>query len=113
MPEQISNDPHTIADFVADPFIFRGKVPLGSGIQMMAAAHALLDVAASIRQPTLILYGSDDAFADSSGSHDLYSRLGSFRQKLVEISGGWHELLFDKNRNEVKLELHSWLATHS
>lgn len=113
VPEQISNDPQTIADFVADPYIFRGKVPLSSGVQMMTAADSLLEVASSIHQPTLIIYGSEDAFADSSGSRDLYSRLGSSDKKIVEITGGWHELLFDTHRHEVKHELYSWLTTHS
>lgn len=113
VPEQISNDPQTIADFVADPFIFRGKVPLGSGVQMMSAAEALLADAPSIDQPVLVMYGTGDVFADSSGSQELYSRLGSSDKRIVEISGGWHELLFDKHRDEVKSELYSWLAGHS
>lgn len=113
VPEQISNYPQTIADFVSDPFIFRGKVPLRSGVQMMSAADALLASAPSISQPVLIMYGTDDVFADSAGSQDLYSRLGSTDKRIVEISGGWHELLFDKHRDEVKNELYSWLATHS
>jgi hypothetical protein len=52
VPGQISNNPQTIADFVADPFIFRGKVPLRSGVQMMAAADALLADAPSIGRPS-------------------------------------------------------------
>jgi alpha-beta hydrolase superfamily lysophospholipase len=113
VPEQISNDPQTIADFVADPFIFRGKVPLRSGVQMMSAAEALLADAPSIAQPVLIMYGTGDVFADSDGSQELYSRLGSSDKRILEISGGWHELLFDKHRDEVKSEIYSWLGDHS
>lgn len=113
VPEQISNDPQTIADFVADPFIFHGRVPLRSGVQMMAAAEALLADAPSIRQPVLVMYGTGDVFADSDGSRELYSRLGSSDKRIIEISGGWHELLFDKHRDDVKRELYSWLADHS
>lgn len=113
VPEQISNNPQTIADFVSDPFIFRGKVPLRSGVQMMSAADALLADAASINQPVLIVYGTGDVFADSAGSQDLHSRLGSTDKRIIEISGGWHELLFDNHSDEVKNELYSWLATHS
>jgi alpha-beta hydrolase superfamily lysophospholipase len=113
VPEQISNDPQTIMDFVADPFIFRGKVPLCSGVQMMSAAEGLLADAPSIDRPVLVMYGTEDVFGDPVGSKQLYSRLGSSDKQIVEISGGWHELLFDKHRDEVKSELYSWLAAHS
>ncbi len=80
---------------------------------MMSAAEDLLADAPSIDQPVLVMYGTKDVFSDPVGSQELYSRLGSSDKQIVEISGGWHELLFDKHRDEVKSELYSWLAAHS
>ncbi|OBT65481.1 hypothetical protein VE03_05045 [Pseudogymnoascus sp. 23342-1-I1] len=64
------------------------------------------------RAPTLVLHGTADKWADVAGSRGLVEGIGSVDKELVEMEGGWHELLNDMDRDEVLTQILKWLDEH-
>jgi 3-oxoadipate enol-lactonase len=72
-----------------------------------ALAHDTLDRLASLRAPTLVATGTEDALISPRYSAELAQRIASSR--LVEIAGGTHGLNFEFE-HELNALLRDWLA---
>lgn len=107
----ISRDPQVIADFENDPLVFRGRFPVRTGAEILAAAQRVQDKARAVRLPLLILQGTGDRIVDPQGSRLLHQKAGSTDKTLHLYEGLYHEVLSEPERDQVLADMIEWLNT--
>ena len=64
----VSRDPAVVADYLADPLVYNGKITTGLGIEMLDAMEVAIARAGEITLPTYIAHGDADVMAGPEGS---------------------------------------------
>jgi len=64
---------------------------------------------ARITLPLLILHGTEDKAAKSSGSQLFYDRAGSTDKTLKLYDGHFHDLLNDLGKETVMTDITTWI----
>jgi acylglycerol lipase len=77
---------------------------------MVRADARLKSEFSRITLPVLILHGSLDRDAKSSGSQHFYDAAGSPDKTLKVYEGAVHDLLNDLDKQIVMTDVESWLA---
>lgn len=103
----LARDPQVAADYLADPLVFDGKVPLVSGTSMVIQGLNVLDNASMLAVPTLIIHGDEDGLASVKGSIEFVEAAGE-NAELVIIDGGYHELLNEPEHREYTDLIVQW-----
>lgn len=106
---QLSRIPEQVAAYDSDPLVFHGSVPARSAHSLLTSGAWVLQNAAVLQMPLLILHGGADSIAASSGSTEFHARAESDDKTLRIIDDGRHELLNDLSSAEFLTELLSWL----
>ncbi len=88
----LSREPRVGTDYVADPLVYSGPVMAATGHTLIASGRRLLDSAASLRPPTLVLHGAADAVSSPEGSRRLAAAAPPGTLELVTFPGAYHEL---------------------
>lgn len=103
----LSRDPQVEADYLADPLVYTGKVPLLTGATMLTQGDQVIRNAGMLSRPVLILHGQDDGLADFKGSLEFAQRAGD----LVEVEivpEAYHELLNEPARDVYTRQIVDW-----
>ena len=95
--------------YAADDGIFHGKVPALTAASMLALSTRLWPHYRQWKLPTLIFHGSADRITDPRGSRRFAEDIASEDKTYVEFEGGYHELLNDHPRAEVRELVLDWL----
>ncbi len=104
--EGLSRLPEEVRAYETDPLIYNGLVKARMGVQLVDGGRRVLEGAAPLDVPTLVLHGEADRIADPEGSRRFAERTGS---ELRTYPGGFHELFFDRVRAEVRRDVVAWL----
>ncbi|MCH9651333.1 MAG: bifunctional alpha/beta hydrolase/class I SAM-dependent methyltransferase [Deltaproteobacteria bacterium] len=83
-----------------DPLITR-DISLSALLGLYDAGTRLLQDAAAIRVPTLLLAGGRDHVVRLDAQQTLFDRLGSSTKKMHIFKDGYHDLFHEENRREV------------
>ena len=105
----ISRDPQVVSDYENDPLVYRGKATSGFVAAMIAAMRRVIENAASIRLPILIMHGGVDSLTAVAGSKLLYDTVGSRDKNLVIYEDLYHEILNEPERKKVMGDILQWL----
>jgi alpha-beta hydrolase superfamily lysophospholipase len=105
----ISRDPNVVADYVADPLVYHGKIQSGLMAAMVRAGSRIDRDSAAISMPLLIMHGGDDALANPDGSRRLHARVSSSDKTLRIYDGLHHEILNEPERDTVLDDIVAWL----
>lgn len=92
-----------------DPLVDRGGVRLGSARAMLSVGPKVLENAARLLTPTLLLHGSEDRLARPEGTRALYEKAAAHDVELREIPGSGHALLHDVHADRVREGIVAWL----
>ncbi len=103
----LSHDPQNLVDLENDPFAFEGKVPLLTAASMVEQGRRVIENAPLLSVPTFIVHGTDDALADPAGSEKFVARSRG-NAELLLVSGAYHEVLNELDREETSRELTRW-----
>lgn len=95
--------------YEADALMYHGKVPALTGASMLQLSADLWAHTSRWSLPTLIVHGTQDKITDIRGSRRLMQEAPAADKRLVEIEGGYHELLNDECRDEVRGLIVDWL----
>jgi alpha-beta hydrolase superfamily lysophospholipase len=106
----VSRDPEVVRAYVGDPLVHHGKLPARTVAELAAAIDAFPDSVASIRVPTLIMYGTDDALCPPAGSLMLHERIGASDKTLKAYDGLHHEILNEPEQDQVMDDMCAWLG---
>ncbi len=108
----ISRDPQVVSDYENDPLVYRGKATASLVTAISSAMNRVVENAASIRLPMLIMHGSVDSLTAVDGSKLLYETISSEDKKIVIYEGLYHEILNEPERRKVMEDILRWLDPH-
>lgn len=108
----VSRDPQVVADYRADPLVYKGKVGARLGAEMFAAMRAVQAQAAGITLPLLIMHGADDGLAAPAGSEFLQQHAGSADKTLKIYPGLYHEIFNEPEQRQVLGDMVDWIDRH-
>jgi alpha-beta hydrolase superfamily lysophospholipase len=104
----VSRIPEVVQAYESDPLV-HSKVSSRMYTEWKSASGYILDHAAEIKIPFLILAGTDDALIDPQGSEELHRRTPSVSE-LELLEGRYHEPFNDLDNEEVFALIAAWLA---
>lgn len=111
-PQWLSHDQEVVDQYVNDPLVQRKTTP-GWFKEVERAQGELLEGAAGIRLPLLMMLGSDDRIADHHTAMHLFELTSSGDKTLRCYEGLRHEVFNEISRATVIAELTAWLTAHS
>ncbi|GAA5513351.1 monoacylglycerol lipase [Deinococcus carri] len=94
----------------ADPNVYQGKVPALTAASMLRLSGELWGQYARWTLPTLVIHGTADRLTDVNGSRRFVEAIPAPDKTLRLVEGGYHELLNDEPRDEVRGWILEWLG---
>ena len=107
--EDFSRDPQVVAAMNTDPLIAHETQPTKTVAELVRSDERLREEFPRIRLPLLILHGTEDKAAKSSGSQLFYDRAGSTDKTLKLYDGHFHDLLNDLGKETVMADITAWI----
>lgn len=108
----VSRDPAVVADYIADPLVYRGKVPARTAHEMFRAVGSYPARVGALRVPCLLMHGADDALVRARDAVPMFEAIGS-PDKTVRIWPAlFHEIFNEPERAEVLTLTADWLEAH-
>jgi alpha-beta hydrolase superfamily lysophospholipase len=104
-----SRDPAAVEEMNNDPLIKDESQPVETLAEMVRADERLKNEFPKITLPLLILHGTSDKAAKSSGSQFFYDTAGSTDKTLKLYEGYYHNPLSDVNKEIVITDIQNWI----
>ncbi|TDD57683.1 alpha/beta hydrolase [Kribbella antibiotica] len=108
---QTTRDPQALADFYADPLVFRHRVRARMGFESLVTMNETRQKLSALLTPTLLLHGTADRIAPVEYSKHLYNALTSTDRTLKLYDGLHHQLFNEPERETVLDDLTTWLSS--
>jgi len=105
----VSRDPAVVADYIADPLVYRGKIPAGIGKALLLVGESMDRRAPAITAPLLVVHGEDDQLVPAEGSRRLVRCVGSADVELKVYPGLYHEVFNEPEREQVLDDVVGWI----
>ena len=107
----ITRDRHAVADFVADPLNYHGKMPVATLAEIVRFVEWLPTVLSMLKLPLLLMHGENDQLAGVSGSRRVYEQVSSKDKTLKVYDGLFHEIFNELpvDRARVLNDMVSWV----
>jgi acylglycerol lipase len=106
---RLSRDPEAQRAYLEDPLVLRERVKEELFYKLAEGVMLLVGRAGEIRQPLLLIHGTDDRLCSAEGA-EMWVRSSSSSDITVELyAEGRHEMFNDINSDEVLAGLWSWL----
>ncbi|MCK9276130.1 MAG: lysophospholipase [Syntrophales bacterium] len=110
--EGVSRDPKVVTNYIQDPFVFRGKATARLSAELLDTMQYVMEAAAKITLPILVIQGSADKLVDPEGAKIFYNKAGSSDKKIIIYEGLYHEVLNEPEHGRVLEDLETWLSSH-
>ena len=108
----VSRDLAVVAAYVADPLVFRGKVPARTAHEMFAVIRSYPARVGALTVPCLLMHGDADALVSAVDAAPVFAAIAS-PDKTVRIWPGlFHEIFNEPERAEVLVLTAHWLEAH-
>jgi alpha-beta hydrolase superfamily lysophospholipase len=108
----VSRDASVVAAYLADPLVHTGKMSARLAAEMLDAMTMVQDNAKRLTLPLLIVHGSEDSLASPAGAREMFGKLASTDKTFQDLSGLYHEVFNEPERNEVLDLVSGWIAEH-
>jgi len=108
----VSRDPAVVAAYLADPFVYTGKIGARLGKEFMDAMAAAQAGAPKIKLPILLQHGEADSLASVEGSKYLFEHVSSADKTLKIYPGLFHEIYNEPEQDAVLDDLVGWFDAH-
>ncbi len=109
--EAVSRDPQVVADYLADPLVYHGKMSARLASEMLRAMMEIQEKAVAIQCPLLVVHGSLDRLAAPSGGAALVQAVSSSDKEFRALNGLYHEVFNEPEREEVLAGVLSWITS--
>jgi acylglycerol lipase len=109
--EDFTRDPAAVRVMNEDPLIAHESQPTLTLAAMVRADERLKVSFSQLTLPVLILHGTADKAAKSSGSQFFFDAAGSGNKTLKLYEGHYHDLLADLGKEQVMSDIVAWLDT--
>jgi len=107
----VSQDNTVVDACLNDPLVYRGKIRIRLGMELIKTTQKLSHQMPEIRLPILIMHGTADRLSDPEGSRMLYERVGSKDKTLKLYEDFYHEIFNESGREQVFADMETWLAS--
>ena len=107
--DAVSRDPKVVADYKADPLVYRGKIPAGIGKALLVVGETMERKAPGITAPLLVVHGEDDQLVSAAGSRRLVECIGSKDVELKVYPELYHEVFNEPERDQVLDDVTHWI----
>lgn len=108
-PNGVSRDPQVVADYLADPLVYNGKMGARLAAEMLYNMTKIQKHAGQISLPMLMLHGEKDSLAAAAGSRFLDSHINSIDKKLIIYPELFHEIFNEPEKDRVLNDMTEWL----
>lgn len=105
----VSRDPEVVADYLADPLVYNGKMGARLAAEMLNNMTRIQASARQISLPVLLLHGEKDSLAAADGSVFLESQISSTDKKLRIYPELFHEIFNEPEKDRVLNDMTDWL----
>jgi alpha-beta hydrolase superfamily lysophospholipase len=109
----VSRDPAVVAAYDADPLVYHGPIPAGTGACLLAVGDRILPDAGRITEPMLIVHGEADRLASVEGARELARTVGSTDVELTTYPGLYHEVFNEPEQDVVIGRVVDWITAHA
>ena len=99
-----------VSAYESDEGIYHGKVSARTAWTMLKLSGELWADYPRWRLPTLLLHGDQDRLTDVRGTRRFFDMIPAQDKTLRIFEGGYHELLNDEPRDEVRQLILDWLG---
>jgi alpha-beta hydrolase superfamily lysophospholipase len=106
----VSRDPQVVADYKADPLVYRGKIPAGIGKALLVVGETMPRLAGAITAPLLVVHGERDRLVAAAGSERLVGCVASRDVELKVYPQLFHEVFNEPERDMVLDDVTEWIA---
>jgi acylglycerol lipase len=107
-----SRDAAVVTRMDEDPLIANESQPMQTLAALVRADQRLKRDFAQLTMPLLILHGTEDRAAKTSGSVHFYEQAGAADKTLKLYDGSFHDPLNDIDRDVVMADVLGWIAPH-
>ena len=109
-PDAVSRDPAVVADYKADPLVYRGKIPAGIGKALLLVGETMPRLAGAITAPLLVVHGEQDRLVSTAGSEHLVQCVASRDVELAVYPELYHEVFNEPERDRVLDDVIGWIT---
>jgi acylglycerol lipase len=109
--EDFSRDPEVVQTMNNDPLIAHETQPTRTIAELARADDRLKAGFKAIILPLLIIHGTADRAAKTSGSQLFYEKAGSADKTLKLYEGYYHDPLNDLGKEQVLADISGWIST--
>ena len=107
----ISRIPEEVEKYKSDTLVYQKSVPARTGFELYHLMQFIQRNAEQFSSPVLLIHGDADRLTNPKGSNLLYEKASSADKTIRIIPGGYHELLNDLNREEVRELILNWIKS--
>lgn len=111
-PTGVSRDPAVVSAYLADPFVYSGKLSARLAAEMFKAMAIARADAPRITLPILLQHGDQDSLAAPAGSQFLFDHVGSADKQLKLYPGLFHEIYNEPERDATIGDMIAWFDAH-
>lgn len=108
----ISRDPAVVADYIADPLVYNGKMSARLAAEMFDGMAYVRERASTISLPLLLLHGTEDKATAPEGSQFLADNVASPDCELKLYPDLYHEIFNEPERDSVIADVTGWIGKH-
>ncbi|MGB5484892.1 serine aminopeptidase domain-containing protein, partial [Parasphingorhabdus sp.] len=105
----VSRDPQVVADYLADPLVYNGKMGARLATEMLGNMTEIQKNAGQISLPLLLLHGGKDSLAAADGSRFLDGHVSSSDRVLKIYPELFHEIFNEPEKDQVLNDMTDWL----
>jgi len=107
--EGVSRDPAVVDAYLNDPLVYTGKVTARLGAELLKTMEYVIESAAEIKLPVMIVQGGDDELVDPSGAQLLYDSVSSDDKTIKIYDGFYHEVFNEPDHGQVLHDVKIWI----
>lgn len=108
----VSRDPAVVAAYDADPLVFHGKMPAGTGAAILRTSKGFPDRLPNLKIALLVVHGSSDALVSVESGKTAHALAGSADKTLKIYDGLFHEVFNEPEHDSVITDVLDWVDAH-
>ncbi|EFJ44964.1 hypothetical protein VOLCADRAFT_106192 [Volvox carteri f. nagariensis] len=112
-PEDMSQDPDVVKEYLEDPMIYKGNVRALSGNEVLKGFRGLVAKRANLKLPIYAVHGTSDRCTSLPALRDMLKHVSSTDVTLQEVVGGYHELLHGPEKEQVRKDIKDWMLARA
>ncbi len=105
----VSRDPAVVAAYDADPLVFHGKMPAGTGWAILRTSKQFPERLPGLKLPLLVVHGSADALVSVESGKTAHALAGSTDKTLKVYDGLFHEVFNEPEHEAVLADVLNWI----